>query len=412
FIPFLLLCFFSSLILSAHDWPQWRGPNRDNLSQEKGLLKQWPKDGPVLLWKATGCGKGYSSVSIANGRIYTAGIINQQTHVLAFNTTGKLIWSVQNGPQWKAESWMSWAAGYDGSRATPTVADEVVYHLSETGQLLALNAETGKKIWTKSITAEFKADVPEYGYAESVFIDGDKLLCYPGGSDGYMIALNRNTGKLIWANKIIGDKQGYASIIKVEFSGVTMAVTMTEEAAIGVDMESGRLLWRYEIINQQRLNIATPLHQDGHVYVTSGYGKGGALLKLYKDKETVKVREVWFNKELDNHHGGVIVYKNRIYGTGHDNGGWICLDFLSGKKIYRTRDVGKGSLTCADSLLYCLSETGNMGLVDPAGDEYTVISQFKVPRDGRGPFWAHPVISDCILYVRHNDSLYAYKIKK
>ena len=349
---------------------------------------------------------------MAGKLIYTAGVIDKRTYVIAYDTNGRLVWQTPHGEQWVAAAWMVWARSYDGSRATPNFDDGVVYHLNELGHLIALNAQTGREIWSMSLTEHFSAPVPMYGYAENLLVDGNKLICYPGGSNGYMVALDKKTGGVIWANTSIGDQAGYSSAIIVDYLGTRQAVTMTGEAVVGVAIETGRMLWRYPHTNRLRLNIATPVFKDGRVFATSGYGAGSVMLQLSRDGQNINAHKLWSNSELDNHHGGVLVHDGYIYGTGHMNNGWICLDFATGKKMYRTRGVGKGSLVFADSMLYCLGENGTLALVRPSSQKFDIISKFKIPRQGRGAYWSHPVISNGVLYARHNDALYAYDISR
>jgi len=275
------------------EWPEWHGPNRDNVSPETGLLKEWPEGGPQLLWTASGCGKGYSTVSIAGGTIYTAGKVGDETLVFAFDLNGHLQWKSPNGTSWKASEDTRWARGYDGSRATPTVDDGLVYHLNETGNLAAFDAGTGKKVWSLNVLEKFGAKLSMYGCAESVLIDGNNLLCYPGGSKGYMVALDKKTGQVVWANQDSGDPAAYCSPVLVEFGGVRQIVTMTAEAVIGVEAGTGELLWRYEHTNGRKINAVTPLYEDGYVYATLRYGAGGVLLRLKASEGQVEAEKVW-----------------------------------------------------------------------------------------------------------------------
>jgi len=263
-------------------WPQWRGPRRDGISRETGLLKQWPEGGPKLLWSASGCGKGYSSVAVTEALIYTAGTKEEQTSVLAFDLTGKLKWSAPNGKPWKAAPDMVWAKTYDGARATPTADGGLVYHLNEMGQLSAFDAQSGKVVWSLDVLEKFGAKCPRYGYAESVLVDGDRLICTPGGAQGFMVALDKKTGSTVWVNTEISEGAGFASPILVEDHGIRQIITLSEEAIVGVDASTGKLLWRHPFTNQRKNNIPTPIYHNGFVFGSTGYGAG-----------SLHVRRVW-----------------------------------------------------------------------------------------------------------------------
>ena len=394
-------------------WPLWRGPTRDGKSPETGLLKEWPDGGPELLWTAKGCGMGFSSVTIDDGMIYTAGIFDTQTYVLAFGLAGKPRWKSPNGARWEARPKEArWAKGhYDGTRATPTVHDGMVYHLDALGRLGAYEARTGKDIWSVNVAKRFEAEVPLWGYSEQVLVDGDNLICYPGGVKGYMVALNTKTGKVVWANTYVGDQAANASPIVVEHRGIRQIITMTARSVIGVEASSGKLLWRHQHENRFKENCETPIYRDGSVYVSSGYTYGSEKLKLTFSERAVQVSRVWLNRKADNLHGGPIRHKGHLYGVGYDYRGWFCLDVDSGEIKYRDKQITRGCLTFADGMIYCLDNAGIMRLVQPSTEGLKVISRFQVPRDGTRLFFAHPVVCGGRLYVRHGDHLYAYKLE-
>ena len=393
----------------SEEWPQFHGPTRDNKSTETGLLKKWPDGGPKLLWTASGLGKGYSSVSIADGLIYTAGKIEKQTFVFAFDTAGRPKWKVASGASWVAGKNMRWAMRYDGSRATPTIREGTAYHVSGQGRLTAFSAQDGREVWTMDLLEQFDAKCPKYGICESVSIDGDKLICCPGGTKGYMVALDRKTGKLIWANTEIKDPVGWCSALILELGGLRQIITMSAKAVFGVDVNTGKLLWRVEHGNVRNNNATDPIFNDGYVYASSGYGGGSILVKLTAAEAGIQAEKVWSSKLLDNHHGGVVLVDGHLYGSGHNSKGWFCLDFMTGEKKYQ--EPGKGSLTYADGMLYCMSEKGLMSLVEATPSARKVVSSFQVPKGGEGAHWAHPVICGGRLYVRHADKLFVYDVK-
>ena len=389
-----------------HEWPCFHGPNRDNKSTETGLLKQWPQDGPKLLWTARGLGKGYSSVTIAGGLIYTAGMIDKQTHVFAFDLNGKQKWRRRNGQSW--ESKRSHAIAYGGARATPTYDRGRVYHLGELGRLAAFDAKTGREIWAIDLFKKFGATTPKYGLAESVLIDGDRLICCPGGTKGFMVCLEKKTGKLVWANTKIEGTVAYSSPVIAEFGGFRQIVSMSAKAVFGVDAKTGKLLWSVEHANYRNNNVTDPIFHKGYVFASSGYGKGSIVVRLKPVKGGIEAEKVWSSKLMDNHHGGVLLLDGRLYGSGHLSKGWFCLDLLTGKQAWNAK--GKGSLTYADGMMYCLDERGTMALVKPTPEALRIVSSFGLPKGGAGLYWAHPVVCGGRLYVRHADRLFAYDI--
>ncbi len=276
------------------EWPCFHGLHRTNKSTETELLKEWPETGPDLLWTVAGLGEGYSSVSIAGGYLFTAGRLDKQTYVFAFDLNGKQIWKKTNGQSW--ETTMSHARTYTGSRSTPTYDDGVVYHLGETGRLAAFDYRTGKEIWFLNLCESFDAEIPKYGYCESVLIDGDRLYCNPAGERGFMVCLNKKDGKLIWANKEIPGVSGHSSPIIAEYGGYRQIINMSSNSVFGVDGMTGRLLWNLEYMNQRSNNITDTIFHNGYVFASSGYGKGSTLIKLRTSGK--KIFRKRFGKQL------------------------------------------------------------------------------------------------------------------
>jgi len=388
---------------ASSDWPQWRGPNRDDISSETGLLKQWPEGGPKLLWTARGIGDGFSTVAIADGMVYTAGNVGSDTVITALDLDGKLKWQAKNGP--------AFTRNKAGSRSTPTIDGGLLYHKNPDGDLVCLDAKTGKEVWSLNILKEFGGRNITWALAESLLVDGNNLIASPGGPEAAIVAMDKKTGKTVWACKGIDDKPGYSSPILVEQGGLRQIVQMTAQHAIGVNAKTGELLWSFPHKTSYDANIPTPIYHDGHIFINSGYGSGGELLKLTVDGDKASVEQVWKTKALDNHHGGVVLVGGCLYGSTH-NGQWVCLDFKTGEVKYKAPGVGKGSLTYADGMLYTYSEGGGkVGLVKATPEGHEIISQFAVPRGGSGPNWAHPVVCGGRLYLRHADYLWAYGIK-
>lgn len=392
----------ASGIAWAADWPQWRGPNRDGVSTEKGLLREWPQNGPALLWTAKGLGEGFATVAIADGLIYTAGNVGPDTIITALDLSGAVKWRAKNGKACTAD--------YAGARGTPTIDEGMLYHENADGDVICLDAKSGKEVWSLNILQQFRGRNITWALSESVLVDGNNVICCPGGEQAAMVALDKKTGKTVWVCKGAGDKPGYASPIVVDYEGLRQYVTMTSHAAIGVHAKTGELLWRFPHTTAYDANIPTPIYSDGCVFINSGYGSGGELLRLKVAGEKCSVEKVWGTKVLDNHHGGVILVNGFLYGSSH-GGQWICLDFKTGEKKYSEPGVGKGSVTYADGMLYTYSERGTVGLVKATPEGHTVVSRFRVPAGGKGENWAHPVVCGGRLYLRHGDLLFAYDIK-
>jgi outer membrane protein assembly factor BamB len=406
----LLICMMlpSFLFLQAQAdcyWPSFHGPDRTNRSTESGLPDIWPENGPELAWSISGLGKGYSSVSIDGQRIYTAGTTDRQTFVSAFDLDGKLLWKKPNGQAWETER--SHAISYTGSRSTPTVSDGVVYHLGELGRLTAMDHLDGREIWSRELMEDFDAEIPEYGYAESVLIEGERLYCCPAGNKAFIVCLDRHNGDLIWSNREIPGTVGFSSLVRFRYGGHEHLAGLSSSHLFGVDAETGKLLWLVEFGNSRDNNIADPVYHDGHVFASSGYGRGSILVQLIPGTEHFTTEIVWDTEMMDNHHGGVVLNQGYLYGSGQNSRGWTCLEFKTGKVMWKTG--GKGSLTYADGKLYCLDERGIMNLVnaDPGNGE--VISSFELPEGGQGMHWAHPVVCGRRLYIRHDDSLFVYR---
>ena len=278
--------------------------------------------------------------------------------------------------------------------------------------LTAFDAGSGKPVWSLDIVKEFEGKYPRFGFTESVLIDGDKLICSPGGSKGYMVALDKKTGKVIWANTDIGEIAGFSSAILAEDQGIRQIINLTTESIIGVHADSGKLLWKYPFTNKRKNNIPTPIYHQGHVFASTGYGTGSVMLKVAVAGETVGATQAWFSEVPDNIHGGVILLDGHLYGSGHEKKGWTCLDFASGKTLYRDTSVEMGSITYADGMLYCLGERGTMALVKCNPSAYEVVSRFNIPESEiEDLYWSHPVVCGGRLYVRHGDNLYAYDVR-
>ena len=413
-------------------WPQFHGPNRDNMSAETGLLKRWPEGGPPLLWTAKGLGHGFSTVSIADGRIYTAGNIEGKTVVTAMDMKGKILWRAENGRAWQKPD------PHPGTRGTPTVDGDRVYHESPHGQVVCLKADTGEQIWTRNILEDFHAKNIQWGLAESLLVDGPRLIVCPCGPETAIVALDKMTGETLWKSKpskplkphkpsrsgqpgLTYDLAGYASPILVERGGLRVILTFTAKAIIGVNADTGDLLFRVPHESHADENVLTPLYRDGHVFISTIKG-GSVKWELAVEGEKASLKEIWRSNELHSHHDAVVLVGGHLYGNSRmvNQKLWVCLDWKTGAKTYVEPGVGRGSVTYSDGMLYTLSEEGAMGLARATPKGHAVISRFQLPAQTKeknpkkfdNPYWAHPVVCDGKLYLRHSDILYVHDIRK
>ena len=388
------------------DWPQWRGPDRTDVSKETGLPKKWPADGPKRVWLFENAGNGYSGPAIANGKYFTIGTRDNNECVLALDAnTGKELWVAKIGGELENR----WGGG---PRGTPTVDGNRVYALSGKGDLACINVADGKVVWTASMT-DLGGKTPNWGYTESVLVDGDKVVCTPGGSKGALAAFNKADGKVIWRSTDFTDGAQYASIIPAEINGQRQYIQLTMQHLVGISAKDGKQLWNSDWPGRTAV-IPTPIYRDSHVYIASGYGVGCKLVKIEAGNKPTTVYE---NKVMKNHHGGVILVGDHLYGYS-DGAGWVCQDFKSGDEVWAERGkLGKGAIACADGMLYCLDEgKGTVVLIEasPKGwnehGRFTLEPQTKI-RSPQGRIWTHPVISNGKLYLRDQDLIYCYDVK-
>ena len=398
-LPVILLLALAqqAVAQSAANWPQWRGPNRDGISTETGLLKQWPAEGPPLVWKASGAGGGYSSFSVANGKLYTMGLRGEREYVIAFDiATGKEAWSTAHGSAFRNDRG-------DGPRGTPTVDGNRIYALGGAGDLTALDAGTGKIIWSKNVLKEFGGSNITWGISESPLVLGDKVLVNAGGPGASIVALNKANGSLIWKSQ--SDKAGYSSAIPVELNGTTQVVFFTAQRAVGLDAKDGRLLWEYGKPANNVANVATPIARANRVFISSDYGTGGGVIEIKADN---KAEELWFTKDMRNHHSSSVLIGDYLY--GFSSAILTAIRFDTGEIAWRDRSVGKGSLVFADGNLYCFSEIGVVGLVEATPTGYKEKGRFRIAQ-GNLPTWTHPVVVGGRLYLRDQDTIYAYDVR-
>jgi len=385
------------------DWPQWRGPERNGVSKDTGLIKRWPSSGPQRIWTISGLGNGYASLAVKGDRIFVQGSRGGASVVFCLNRAdGKTVWSAALGA--KVDQGEN-----SGPRSTPTIDDNRVYALTENGDLACLNAHNGVPVWRKNILKEFGGGNPGWLICESPLIDGDRVIVTPGGKGAGMVALDKMTGKEIWRSKDLSDGAAYSSCIAADVGGVRTIMNFTARAAVGVRASDGKLMWTNSSAANGSANCTTPVFADNKVFFTSSYGTGGALLGLSAQNGEVKAKELYFTKNMMNHHGGVVLVNGYIYGF-HGDAGLTCLEFATGKRMWANRSVGKGSLAYADGMLYLLSESQIVGLAEANPKAYVEMSRFTIPDRGR-PSWAHPVVAGGKLYIRDQGTLTAYDVK-
>jgi outer membrane protein assembly factor BamB len=400
----------------AADWPQWRGPDRNEVSKETGIRTKFGANGPKVLWSVENLGRGYSAPAVVGNVLYILGAEDSEFAAALNTATGKEIWRTPLGDKYKN--------GYgDGPRSTTTFDGDRLYFVRGDGSLHCLDANTGKEIWKKQFKQDFKGQLMSgWGFSESPLIDGDHLICTPGGRDGSIICLNKSDGSTVWRCKEVTDAAAYASIIAADVDGVHQYIQVLHQGIAGVRASDGKLLWYYDRPGKTA-TVPTAIYHDHHVYVTAGYNVGCDMFKLTKDGEEFKTEKVYSNQNLVNHHGGVVLLDGFIYGHSYQgpNKGWVCQEFLTGK-IKWTSDgkggPGKGSLTYAAGHLFCYDEkTGNLHIAEASPKAWKETGVIKLPKKSSDRFrndncWTHPVIANGKLYLRDQDLLFCFDVKQ
>jgi outer membrane protein assembly factor BamB len=383
------------------EWFQWRGPSRDGISQETGLLQEWPKSGPPLAWRTNGVGNGYSSFSTSGGRLYTLGARAGIEYVIALDrATGKKVWETQNGRRFENDRG-------DGPRSTPTVEGDRLYVLGGNGDLTCLEHATGKKIWSVNIVQRFGGVNPYWGYSESPLILGDRILVNTGGRGAGIAAVSTADGSTLWRQH--NDGAGYSSPMLMRTGSLNQVIFFTEDRALAVDPRDGRLLWSYNKANNGTANIATPIVRGTKVFVSSDYGTGGALLDVRAAGNLATANEVYFTRDMRNHHASSVLVGDHLYGFSSSI--LTALMFDTGKTVWRDRSVGKGSLIFADGRLYLYSEDSVVGLAEASPAGYREHGRFTLAQQSGLPTWSHPIIAGGLLIIRDQDNVYAYNVK-
>jgi outer membrane protein assembly factor BamB len=404
---------FICLSAAANDWPQWRGPNRNGLSEETGLLKEWPKEGPKLIWQLKDIGEGFSTPAVVGDRLFmlsNKGMDNEFVQALEIKD-GKPVWETRlgkvgpnKGPQ------------HPAARSTPTVDGELLYALGSDGDLVCMETATGMPRWQKNLRTDFGGQPGNWAYAESPLIDGDVLVCTPGGKEATLVALNKKSGEVIWKSAVPGgDAAAYASANVVEAAGHKQYVQFLGKGVVGVDAKTGKFLWRYDQTGKGPANIPTPVAHEAYVYSGSG-GRGGAfggLVKLKADKDSVTAEQVYYERDLPAAIGGAVLLNGSLYGT--TNQGLLCADFATGKVKWQDKCIGAGALCYADGRLYIHGENGDVALVEATPDAYHEkgrITPPDQPKRGINKAWAYPVVANGRLYIRDIGTLWCYDVKE
>jgi outer membrane protein assembly factor BamB len=410
---FVLAVLMNMGIAIAEDWPQWRGPNRDGVSKETGLLKTWPKEGPKLVWQVKEIGGGYSTPSIASKRIYLqANQGTEEESVKALDEKdGRQIWSTRIGKVGNPDQ----QPNYAGARSTPTIDGSSLYALGSDGDLVCLDTASGKIQWQKNVRTDFGGKPGIWAYSESPLVDGDVVVCTPGGGDATVVALNKKSGDVIWKAAVPdGDAAGYASVVAAQIGGSKQYVAFTANGLIGLSADTGKFLWRYEATKgAMGMSILTPVSRDGLIY-SGGSRAGGGTVKLVSANGSVTAEQVYFDTKLPTAIGGAVVVGDYLYGSAGNT--LVCADFKTGQVKWTDRSIAPGSLCYADGRLYVHGENGDVALVEATADAYREQGRFTPPnppeRVGRmEKAWAYPVVANGRLYIRDTQSLWCYDVK-
>ncbi|MFZ1932856.1 MAG: PQQ-binding-like beta-propeller repeat protein [Thermoguttaceae bacterium] len=412
--PVLRFALFFALIvapwavgLRADDWPGFRGPHRDGICREKGLLKEWPSEGPKLLWKVTGMGIGNSAPSVVGNVLYTMGQKDGKEWVLALDASreGKQIWASPIGPVRYDGN------GFPGPRSTPTIDGNRLYTLGIAGDVVCMEFKRGRILWRRDVVKDFGGRQARlsWGYAESVLVDGPLVICTPGGPKNTIVALNKNNGRLVWGSPV-GDPAAYASVIKVMVGKSKQYVNLTAKGVIGVAAKNGKLLWRYDAPASRVANCAACVTSGDTVFAASAYGTGGGLVQITPSGSGFTADQVYFTKKMQNHHGGMVLVDGYLYGCSNPSV-LTCLDYKTGKIKWADRTAGKCSVLWADGMLYCRDENGPISLVEATPQGFRLKGRFDQPDRSDRNSWPYLVIANGVMYVRDQDVLLAYDVR-
>ncbi len=399
-ILLIAVLLLSTVFLKAQSTAKWRGPGSNGVYNETGLLKKWPSGGPEIIWHYDNLGHGHSSPAIANGLIYISTMIDKTGYIYALTMDGKLKWKAPYGPEFHES--------YPGARSTPVIDGDLLFIYSGFGALTCMSSTDGKIKWKKDGLKDFDGVNIRWGVTETVVTNGGLVYFTPGGKKNNVVALNKNTGDVIWSTPAKGEISAYCTPLLVDLKSRKLLVTMTANHIIGIDASTGKMLWSYPQTNRYQVHANTPIYADGGLFCFSGYGQGGVKLELNPDGSSVK--KAWFNQKLDSRIGGMVLINGFLYGSGDNNREWRCVDWKTGAEKYADKTIGKGVVISADGMLYCYSERGELALAEanPSGFKVTGLTKVEL---GSDQHWSHPVIDNGRLYLRHGNTLIVYKIK-
>ena len=402
-----MLVVVTALVAAVHggDCPRFRGPAGDGTFSDTGLLKKWPEGGPKLAWTVKGLGEGYSSAVVANGIVYATGMDDQkQGYLFAFNVDGSPKWKTAYGPELEKRG-----PAVAGTRGTPTIDGDQVFLMTGFAKLITFEAAKGQVLKTVDLVERFAVKQAQFGFAESVLVDGQKVICTPGGTDASLVALNRNTGEVLWQTKGLSQATGYCSARIIRHGDRRLILTMLGGSVVAVEPGTGQVVWQHEYPHRAGVQPNPPLYADGMVYISSGMGAGGALLSLADSDPNATPK--WADKTLDCQMQGTVLIDGCIYGTAQSaNKGLVCLEWKTGKAMWNAPEIKQGVAITADGMLYVYGADGTMHMVKPNPAAFELVSRFAVS-EGTNEHWAHPTIANGRLYIRHGDALMAYDIK-
>ncbi len=398
----LIFLFLSALATEGFSQPatRWRGESGNGIYSETGLLKKWPVSGPEELWSYEKLGTGHSSPVVSQGFLYVSGMVEETGMLFKFKLDGELIWTKAYGPEFNSS--------YTGSRGSPVLAGDKIYLVSGNGVLYCMAAGDASILWTKALFKDFDGKNITWGVNETPVVDGDIIYATPGGRNNNVVALNRHSGDLIWSSKGKGELSAYCSPLLIDHNGRKILITHTASYLIGLDALNGDLLWSHKQPNDYSVHANTPIYQNGVLFYFSGYGQGGGSLILSMDGSSIT--QSWFSKKLDSRMSGAVVVDGYIYMSGDYAREWRCVEWDTGKEMYASTELGKGVVIYADGMLYCYTDRGELALVKADPSEFKVVSKTKVSK-GSEQHWAHPIIDDGVLYLRHGSAVIAYKVK-
>ena len=380
---------------------QWRGANRDGIYAETGLLKSWSADGPKKRWVCEGLHEGYSSAAVANGKIYVTGIVDSTGYLSVLDLNGKLLKKVEYGKEW--------SKSFPGTRGSVTVNDGRLYIVAGTGRIVCFDEASLNVLWKKNFTADYNVKMVMWGIAESSLIEGNTLIVVPGGENASVIALNKKTGELLWESNVDIGNTAYNSPMLIKGHGDPIVVVMGGKYTVGIDLATGKQRFTFPYENDRKIHPNTPLYADGMLLINNGYNYGSVMLRIAPDGNSVE--KVWAKTEYDNQMGGFVKIGQYVYCSGHQNKFWYCFDWKTGEEKYRDKTFAPGTIISADGMLYIYTDKGELALVKPNPAKFDIVGKTKVT-EGTNQHWAHLVIADKVLYVRHGDALIAYSLSE